>query len=86
MLGLGGMMTGTFKRIGTQVVIVKISEEDAVNMMSGLGHPGVCIGCGYLDEFAGCEPDACEYECPGCGENKLYGLEEALMMGNLEIE
>jgi predicted RNA-binding Zn-ribbon protein involved in translation (DUF1610 family) len=27
------------------------------------------------------EPDACEYDCPECGENTVYGAEEALLMG-----
>lgn len=66
-------------------MIVSISEEQAASMMFGMGHPGVCLACGMVDEYAGCEPDAREYECPECGENKLYGLEEAMMMGSLEI-
>lgn len=67
-------------------MIVKLSQEEASEMMMGLGHPGVCLSCGYVDEYAGCEPDAREYECPSCGEHKLYGLEEAMMMGSLIIE
>lgn len=66
--------------------MIRISEEQVDSMMFGMGYPGVCIACGYLDEYAGCEPDARGYECPECGKNKLYGLEEAMMMGSLEIE
>ena len=32
------------------------------------------------------EPDACEYDCPECGENTVYGAEEALLEGFLVIE
>ena len=62
-----------------------ITEEEYDRMTSGLGSPGVCIGCGMVEEYAECEPDASEYECPECGENKLYGLEKAMMMGKVYI-
>jgi len=65
--------------------MVTISEEQAQDFMFGMGNPGVCLSCGYYDEYAGCEPDAREYECPECGENQLYGFEEALVMGAVQI-
>ncbi len=39
---------------------------------------GWCIDC---QEFTRdmCEPDACEYDCPECGQNTVYGAEEALL-------
>jgi hypothetical protein len=44
---------------------------------------GRCIACGCsADE---CEPDACEYTCPECGAAKVYGLEELLVMGLVNI-
>jgi predicted RNA-binding Zn-ribbon protein involved in translation (DUF1610 family) len=66
-------------------MIVTISEAEAADMMMGMGNPGVCLSCGMVDEYAGCEPDARNYTCPDCGEGQLFGLEEALMMGCLEI-
>lgn len=42
-----------------------------------LDNPGFCIACGA--DADGCEPDAREYECEECGENKVYGAEELLM-------
>jgi hypothetical protein len=42
----------------------------------GLDDPGFCLACGL--EHGGCEPDAREYECEGCGENEVYGDEELL--------
>jgi hypothetical protein len=64
---------------------ITISETDYSAMTLGMGSPGVCLACGDLDEYAGCEPDARDYECPACGEHKLHGLEEALIIGALTI-
>lgn len=44
---------------------------------------GRCIACGA--EAHGVEPDAREYECESCGECRVFGLEELLMMGNVDI-
>jgi len=40
---------------------------------------GFCLACG--EEADCCEPDARKYECACCGEEKVYGLAELLMMG-----
>jgi len=40
---------------------------------------GFCTACGA--ERSGCEPDARKYECEDCGEKKVYGAEELLVMG-----
>lgn len=47
---------------------------------------GICIGCGELDVEQGCEPDARGYECGSCGEKRVYGAEEARMMGVIEVD
>lgn len=39
---------------------------------------GFCLACGY--EQGGCEPDARDYKCEECGERKVYGAEECLIM------
>ena len=65
--------------------MIILSEQEAFDFALGMGNPGVCLSCGYYDEYAGCEPDARKYECPECGEFELYGFEEALMMGEIEI-
>jgi hypothetical protein len=44
---------------------------------------GRCLACGA--EAYGVEPDAREYECEVCGEPKVYGLEELLMMGRVRL-
>ena len=40
---------------------------------------GFCLACGQTAH--GVEPDAREYICESCGEPKVYGAEECLIMG-----
>lgn len=48
------------------------------------GTMGVCLGCG--EEAYGVEPDARGYVCESCGEPKVYGLEEAVIMGVVDVD
>lgn len=57
----------------------KVSESDVED-----GTLGICVGCGNIQD--GCEPDAREYTCDDCGLDKVYGLEEALIQGLVELE
>jgi len=41
-------------------------------------YAGFCIECGHKQYE--CEGDAREYECEVCGENKVYGAEELVLM------
>jgi len=59
---------------------IELSQKEIESAMFGLGSPGVCIACGMFDEYAGCEPDAENYECHECGENQLFGLEAAIII------
>ena len=43
---------------------------------------GVCLGCG--DTLECCEPDADGYPCESCGESKVQGADNLLMMGFVE--
>jgi hypothetical protein len=43
-----------------------------------LDNPGFCIACGH--EQDGCEPDARNYKCEACGERKVFGAAELLMV------
>jgi len=62
--------------------VEKITQERIVaavhSQRFGLENPGFCIACGA--DHDGCEPDAREYKCDQCGERKVYGAEEVLMM------
>lgn len=45
---------------------------------------GWCTCC--QDFTRGCtEPDACNYDCEECGENTVFGAEEALLQGLIRI-
>lgn len=44
---------------------------------------GFCLACG--NEQDGCEPDARKRICISCNREKVYGLEELLIMGLLII-
>lgn len=46
--------------------------------MFGLESIGICLACG--EECSGVEPDARRYECECCGEKKVYGAEELMIM------
>ena len=45
---------------------------------------GYCLNCG--EEKDSCEPDATEYHCEYCGKNSVYGTEELLIMGRIELK
>ena len=64
-------------------MIIERTAEQMEEAMFGLDNPGVCLACGA--EASGCEPDARNYKCEVCGKYEVFGLEEALMMGNIEI-
>lgn len=57
---------------------IKVTEDEIRD-----GTYGGCIACGFIQE--GCEPDAREYKCEKCGEYKVYGLEELLLMDEIEL-
>lgn len=56
----------------------KISMDQVIEACESDDGRGFCIACGA--EAYGVEPDARKYECESCGENKVYGAEELLMM------
>jgi hypothetical protein len=47
---------------------------------------GYCTHCEDWTACGGTEPDARNYPCPDCGADTVFGAEEILMMGILEIE
>ncbi len=55
-----------------------IMNKHYENLMSER-YQGFCLACGNSQE--GCEPDARKYKCESCGQPKVYGLEELVMMG-----
>jgi hypothetical protein len=60
----------------------KITREQLLaaveDNMFGMGGNGFCLACGA--EVGGVEPDARKYTCECCGEKKVYGADEILLM------
>lgn len=48
------------------------------------GTNGGCIACGKVIE-GGIEPDARKYKCEHCEEDQVYGLEELVIMDEIEL-
>lgn len=46
-------------------------------------HAGICLSCGEI--ASGCEPDARNYVCESCGAHEVFGMEEALLMGRINL-
>lgn len=61
------------KSITTERVIEAVEEQ-----MNSLLNPGFCLACG--EDADQCEPDAEDYPCQGCGENKVCGAAQVLFM------
>lgn len=64
------------------IVPIPVSSSDFAEYNED--NTGICIGC---RQWSGemCEPDAREYPCPECRENKVYGAEEALLQGFITL-
>jgi predicted RNA-binding Zn-ribbon protein involved in translation (DUF1610 family) len=54
-----------------------------IQSRSEMDDAGLCIACGV--EASNVEPDARQYVCETCGENKVYGLEELVVMGIAKV-
>ena len=56
-----------------------VSAEDAFE-----GTLGICLACGAIND--GVEPDASDYECEHCHANEVMGIEDALIMGYVDLD
>ncbi len=57
----------------------KITLDQIIEAMDSDDSTGFCLACG--EQAYGIEPDAHGYTCDSCGQPKVYGAEELLMMG-----
>lgn len=64
-------------KIHKSITVARVMRA-AESEMFGMDNPGFCIACG--NEQDNCEPDAREYPCENCGENKVYGAQELMFM------
>jgi hypothetical protein len=69
---------------GNTYICPVFTADEYQDMIYGLSNEGWCLTCGELVD--GVEPDARKYECDCCEKRTVYGLEELLMMGILQIE
>jgi len=56
----------------------KVSIDQVMEAVEADDNLGFCLACGA--EAYGVEPDARKYECEECGERRVYGAEELLLM------
>ena len=63
----------------SNVLSIEEVMEAVEESMCDLSNPGFCTSCGAYHE--GCEPDARGYKCEECGEHKVFGAEEIILMG-----
>ena len=59
--------------------IVRPNPAAVLTMLEDDDNAGFCLGCGA--EAYGVEPDARGYVCESCGQPRVYGAEELLIMG-----
>jgi hypothetical protein len=62
--------------------MITITTDDYMDMCSD--HGGYCLACG-MDAY-GIEPDARNYKCEECGKTEVFGIEELLLMGEINFE
>jgi hypothetical protein len=61
---------------------IKMTEEMYKDLAEE--YCGVCLACGEIAE-CGIEPDAEYYECECCGKNKVFGMEQLIVMGRIDF-
>ena len=61
------------KKLNLQAILRR-----AMAMTRGDRNEGICLACGATAD--GVEPDARKYKCESCGQPKVYGGEEIVMM------
>ena len=65
-------------RDSTHTNEMKIDIEFLLELAEADNNEGLCMACGEVAECV--EPDARKYECESCGESKVYGAQEALLI------
>lgn len=65
-----------------KVYALEVTEDEFRNLSNE--YCGFCFHCGSV-KYGDCEPDARDYECEDCGENRVYGIEESLMYNRISL-
>lgn len=66
----------------TRPVVFRMTEDDY--HMHNNSSDGGCLACGAITD-GGCEPDARNYPCDACGAKQVFGIEELMICGKIEI-
>lgn len=59
-------------------MLARITEDDLWH-----GSKGICLSCGQITD--GVEPDAEHYKCEYCEKYEVFGAEQALLLGMVEV-
>jgi predicted RNA-binding Zn-ribbon protein involved in translation (DUF1610 family) len=59
---------------------MKIDLDDIIEAVEADDNLGFCTACG--EQATNVEPDAENYECESCGENKVFGAEQLLILNS----
>ena len=62
---------------GTTSLCFKATDAEIRTLMAD--DTGLCLACGAERDC--CEPDARRYPCEACGERRVYGTQELVIMG-----
>lgn len=81
-IGEMGRMTSQTKKAKAATKTFPMTERAYQHHLSL--HDGFCLACGAIAGQV--EPDARGYPCRGCGEPKVYGVEELLLRGSIAIK
>lgn len=76
-------LRGINKRTGKPRVGVKVTVTEDEFLEMGNNYEGVCLYCGEV--ASGVEPDAHKYHCDACNKKGVFGLEEALLWGRVQV-
>ena len=63
--------------------MLKISEEQYYYLRED--YCGVCLSCWEI-AYGDTEPDARNYKCEACEKKEVFGIDEALIIGKVEIK
>lgn len=71
------------ERKSTMRTKYELSSHEIAQAITDSEYLGLCRHCGSVAECV--EPDARNYKCGACGMLEVFGLEELLLMGEIEV-
>lgn len=70
-------------KLGRQIVARFRIEPNTLMELQDC-YSGLCLQCGDVTD-SGVEPDARRYACQSCSLPGVYGVDELLLMGRIEV-